>query len=114
MADIFVEDAFGTVHRAHASTEGVAHFLPAVGGFLLARELEYIGGALTDPKRPFVAVLGGSKVSDKLGVIVNLLGKVDALLIGGGMTYTFIKALGGRIGTSLCEDDRFGLCPGCA
>lgn len=106
MADIFVEDAFGTVHRAHASTEGVARFLPAVSGFLLARELEYIGGALHNPKRPFVAILGGSKVSDKLGVILSLLEKVDTLLIGGGMAYTFIKAGGGDIGKSLCEDDR--------
>jgi 3-phosphoglycerate kinase len=106
MADIFVEDAFGTVHRAHASTEGVARNLPAVSGFLLARELEYIGGALDTPKRPFVAILGGSKVSDKLGVILSLLEKVDTLLIGGGMAYTFIKAGGGHIGKSLCEDDR--------
>jgi 3-phosphoglycerate kinase len=106
MADVFVEDAFGTVHRAHASTEGVAHYLPAVSGFLLAKELEYIGGALSSPKHPFVAILGGSKVSDKLGVIVNLLEKVDALLIGGGMAYTFIKASGGKIGKSICEDDR--------
>jgi phosphoglycerate kinase len=106
MADLFVEDAFGTVHRAHASTEGVSHYLPAVSGLLLARELEYIGGALSSPKHPFVAILGGSKVSDKLGVISNLLEKVDTLLIGGGMAYTFIKAAGGRIGKSICEDDR--------
>lgn len=106
MADIFVDDAFGTAHRAHASTEGVSHYLPAVSGFLIAKELEYIGGALNDPKRPFVAILGGSKVSDKLGVIVNLLNKVNALLIGGGMAFTFIKACGGSIGKSLCEEDR--------
>ncbi|NLA85867.1 MAG: phosphoglycerate kinase, partial [Clostridiales bacterium] len=81
-------------------------FLPAVGGFLIAKELRYIGGALDNPKRPFIAILGGSKVSDKLGVIINLLGKVDALLIGGGMAFTFIKAGGGKIGTSLCEEDK--------
>lgn len=106
MADIFVDDAFGTAHRAHASTEGVSHFLPAVGGFLIDAELEQIGGALNNPKRPFIAILGGSKVSDKLGVIINLLSKVDALLIGGGMAFTFIKACGGNIGKSLCEDDK--------
>lgn len=106
MAEIYVSDAFGTVHRAHASTEGVSHYLPAVSGFLVAKELEVLGGALTDPKRPFVAILGGSKVSDKLGVISNLLEKADALLIGGGMAFTFVKARGGRIGTSLCEDDK--------
>ncbi len=106
LADIYVEDAFGSVHRAHASTEGVAHFLPAVSGFLLAKELEHIGGALENPKHPFVAILGGSKVSDKLGVIISLLSKVDTLLIGGGMAFTFIKALGGSIGSSICEDDR--------
>lgn len=106
MAEIYVSDAFGTVHRAHASTEGVSRYLPAVSGFLVAKELEVLGGALTDPGRPFVAILGGSKVSDKLGVISNLLEKADALLIGGGMAYTFIKARGGKIGTSLCEDDK--------
>ncbi len=106
MADIFVDDAFGTAHRAHASTEGVSHYLPAVGGFLIDAELAQIGGALNNPKRPFIAILGGSKVSDKLGVIMNLLGKVDALLIGGGMAFTFIKACGGNIGKSLCEDDK--------
>ena len=106
LADIYVDDAFGTAHRAHASTEGVSHFLPAVGGFLIDAELREIGGALDHPKRPFVAILGGSKVSDKLGVIMNLLGKVDALLIGGGMAFTFIKATGGSIGKSLCEEDR--------
>ena len=106
MAEIFVSDAFGTVHRAHASTEGVSHYLPAVSGFLVAKELEVLGGALDEPKRPFVAILGGSKVSDKLGVISNLLEKADALLIGGGMAYTFVKAQGGNIGQSLCEDDK--------
>lgn len=106
MAEIYVSDAFGTVHRAHASTEGVSRYLPAVSGFLVAKELEVLGGALTDPGRPFVAILGGSKVSDKLGVISNLLEKADALLIGGGMAYTFVKARGGKIGTSLCEDDK--------
>ena len=106
MADIFVSDAFGTVHRAHASTAGVAAYLPAVAGFLVEKELRIIGGALEDPKRPFVAVLGGSKVSDKLGVISSLLEKADTLMIGGGMAYTFVKAMGGSIGTSLCEDDR--------
>lgn len=106
MADIYVDDAFGTAHRAHASTEGVSHYLPAVGGFLIAKELQYIGGALENPKRPFVTILGGSKVSDKLGVIVHLLEKVDTLLIGGGMAFTFIKATGGAIGKSLCEEDK--------
>lgn len=106
MADVFVSDAFGTVHRAHASTEGVSKYLPAVSGFLVAKELEVLGNALDKPKRPFVAILGGSKVSDKLGVISNLLDKADALLIGGGMAYTFIKAQGGKIGNSLCEDDK--------
>ena len=104
MADLFVSDAFGTVHRAHASTEGVSHFLPAVSGFLLKKELDFIGGALSDPKRPFVAILGGSKVSDKLGVIENLLMKADTIIIGGGMAYTFFKARGGKIGQSLCQD----------
>ena len=104
MADIFVSDAFGSVHRAHASTEGVSHFLPAVSGFLLKSELENIGGAIADPKRPLVAILGGAKVSDKLGVIGNLLNKANVILIGGGMAYTFFKAKGGSIGNSLCED----------
>ena len=106
LADLFVSDAFGTVHRAHASTEGVSHYLPAVSGFLLNKELSILGGALDSPVRPLVAILGGSKVSDKLGVINNLLDKADALLIGGGMAYTFIKATGGSIGKSLCEEDR--------
>jgi len=106
MADIYVSDAFGTCHRAHASTAGVAAYLPAVSGFLLSEELEKLGIVLASPERPFAAVLGGSKVSDKLGVIRSLLEKVDILLIGGGMAYTFIKAKGGQIGKSLCEDDR--------
>jgi len=107
LADIFVSDAFGSVHRAHASTEGVSHYLPAVSGFLLKKELDYIGGAISNPKRPLVAILGGAKVSDKLGVISNLLKISDAIIIGGGMAYTFFKAEGGKIGNSLCEDNEF-------
>ena len=106
MAELYVSDAFGTVHRAHASTAGVAAYLPAVSGLLVAKELEIMGGALQDPKRPFVAVLGGAKVSDKIGVINNLLEKADTIIIGGGMAYTFAKAQGGSIGTSLCENDK--------
>ena len=106
MAELYVSDAFGTVHRAHASTAGVAAFLPAVSGLLVAKELEVMGGALNDPKRPFVAVLGGAKVSDKIGVINNLLDKADTIIIGGGMAYTFAKAQGGSIGKSLCEEDK--------
>jgi phosphoglycerate kinase len=106
MAEVYVSDAFGTVHRAHASTEGVSHYLPAVSGFLVAKELEVMGKALDDPKRPFVAVLGGAKVSDKINVINNLLEKADTVIIGGGMAYTFSKAQGGRIGTSLLEEDK--------
>ena len=106
MAELYVSDAFGTVHRAHASTAGVAAFLPAVSGLLVARELEIMGGALENPKRPFVAVLGGAKVSDKIGVINNLLDKADTIIIGGGMAYTFAKAQGGSIGKSLCEPDK--------
>ncbi|MGI5937026.1 MAG: phosphoglycerate kinase [Oscillospiraceae bacterium] len=109
MADVYVSDAFGTVHRAHASTAGVAQFLPSVGGFLVARELEIIGGALENPRRPFVAVLGGAKVSDKIGVINNLMTKADTILIGGGMSYTFIKAMGYEVGTSLLEEDKVEL-----
>ena len=105
MAELYVSDAFGTVHRAHASTAGAA-YLPAVSGLLVAKELEVMGGALNDPKRPFVAVLGGAKVSDKIGVINNLLDKADTIIIGGGMAYTFAKAQGGSIGKSLCEDDK--------
>ena len=106
MAELYVSDAFGTVHRAHASTAGVAAFLPAVSGLLVAKELEIMGKALDDPKRPFVAVLGGAKVSDKIGVINNLLEKADTIIIGGGMAYTFAKAQGGSIGKSLCENDK--------
>ena len=106
MAELYVSDAFGTVHRAHASTAGVAAYLPAVSGLLVAKELEVMGGALNTPKRPFVAVLGGAKVSDKIGVINNLLDKADTIIIGGGMAYTFAKAQGGSIGKSLCEEDK--------
>ncbi len=109
MADIYVNDAFGTAHRAHASTAGVADYLPAVCGFLIQKEISVMGGALENPKRPFVAILGGAKVSDKIGVINNLIEKVDTLIIGGGMAYTFFKALGHSIGTSLCEDDKIDL-----
>ena len=109
MADLYVNDAFGTAHRAHASTEGVAHYLPAVAGYLIQKELEIMGKALDNPEHPFVAILGGAKVSDKIGVINNLLEKVDVLIIGGGMAYTFQKALGGNIGNSLLEADRVEL-----
>lgn len=110
LADVYVNDAFGTAHRAHASTEGVARLLqPAVAGFLIEKELQYLGQALTDPARPFVAVLGGAKVSDKLPAIENLLGKVDTLLIGGGMAYTFLKAKGYSLGNSLVEAEQIDL-----
>ncbi len=109
MADLFVNDAFGTAHRAHASTEGVSHYIPAVSGFLIDKEITFMGGALEAPKHPFVAILGGAKVSDKIGVITNLIDKVDTIIIGGAMAYTFVKAQGGKIGTSLCEDDKMGL-----
>lgn len=109
LADIFVNDAFGTAHRAHASTAGVADYLPAVCGYLIKKEIEVMGGALENPQRPFVAILGGAKVSDKIGVIENLLDKVDALIIGGGMAYTFLKAKGYKIGNSICEDDKLDL-----
>ena len=109
MAEIYVSDAFGTVHRAHASTAGVAEYLPAVAGFLIGKELNFLGKAVTDPERPFVAILGGAKVKDKIGVITNLIEKVDTLLIGGGMAYTFMKATGGEIGNSLCDDERLSL-----
>ena len=110
MADVYVSDAFGAVHRAHASTAGVADYLPAVSGFLIQKELEIIGGALADPKRPLVAILGGSKVSSKIGVINNLLNIADTIIIGGGMTYTFIKAMGGSVGKSLLEADWLDYC----
>ncbi len=109
MAEIYVNDAFGTAHRAHASTAGVADYLPAVCGYLIQKEISVMGGALENPKRPFVAILGGAKVSDKIGVINNLIEKVDTLIIGGGMAYTFFKALGHSVGTSLCEDDKVDL-----
>ena len=110
MAEMYVNDAFGTAHRAHASTEGVTHFLtPCVAGFLIGKELSVMGAALENPTRPFLAILGGAKVSDKIGVIKNLLDKVDVLLIGGGMSYTFQKALGGHVGKSLLEEDKVEL-----
>ena len=109
MAEIYVNDAFGTAHRAHASTAGVADYLPAVCGYLIQKEISVMGKALEDPKRPFVAILGGAKVSDKIGVITNLIEKVDTLIIGGGMAYTFFKAMGRDIGTSICEHDKLEL-----
>ena len=110
MAEIYVSDAFGAVHRAHASTAGVAAYLPAVSGFLIQKELEIMGGALSNPKRPLVAILGGSKVSSKIGVINNLLDIADTIIIGGGMAYTFAKAKGGSIGKSLLEEDWLDYC----
>ncbi len=109
MAEIYVNDAFGTAHRAHASTAGVADYLPAVCGYLIQKEISIMGDALNNPKRPFVAILGGAKVSDKIGVINNLIEKVDTLVIGGAMAYTFNKARGHKIGTSLCEEDKLAL-----
>ena len=109
MAEIYVNDAFGTAHRAHASTAGLADYLPAVCGYLIQKEISVMGGALADPQRPFVAILGGAKVSDKIGVINNLIDKVDTLIIGGGMAYTFFKAFGNEIGTSICEHDKLDL-----
>ena len=106
MAEIFVNDAFGSAHRAHASTEGISHYLPSVSGFLIEKELAFLGDALNNPERPFVAILGGAKVSDKIGVIDSLLEKVDTLMIGGGMAYTFFKAQGYEVGNSLCEPDK--------
>ena len=105
LADVFVNDAFGTAHRAHCSTTGVAAFLPAVCGYLIQKEIKFMGGALANPKRPLVAILGGAKVSDKIGVISNLIDKCDTIIIGGGMAYTFMKYLGHNIGTSLLEED---------
>ena len=107
--DIYVNDAFGTAHRAHATTAGVADYRPAVCGYLIQKEIGIMGKALADPARPFVAILGGAKVSDKIGVIENLIEKVDTLIIGGGMAYTFFKAMGYNVGTSLCEDDKIDL-----
>ncbi len=109
LADIYVNDAFGTAHRAHASTAGVADYLPAVSGYLIKKEIEYLGKVLTSPEKPFAAILGGAKVSDKIGVIENLIEKVDSLIIGGGMAYTFLKAKGYNIGTSICEYDKLDL-----
>jgi phosphoglycerate kinase len=110
LGDLYVNDAFGSAHRAHASTEGVTQFIkPAVAGYLMQKELEYLGKALANPARPFVAVLGGSKISGKIDVIENLLGKVDAILVGGGMAYTFYKAQGGEIGESILESDKLDL-----
>ncbi|MBQ1950194.1 MAG: phosphoglycerate kinase [Clostridia bacterium] len=109
LAELYVNDAFGSAHRAHASTAGVADYLPAACGYLIQKELNVMGGALANPKRPFVAILGGAKVSDKIGVINNLIEKVDTLIIGGGMAYTFQRAIGNEIGTSLCEEDKIEL-----
>ncbi len=109
LAELFVNDAFGTAHRAHASTAGIAEYLPAAAGFLLEKELKFLGEALENPQRPFIAILGGAKVSDKIGVIQNLLGKVDKLIIGGGMSYTFLKARGLEIGKSILEADKMEL-----
>ena len=106
LGDLFVQEAFGTAHRAHSSTAGVADYLPAYGGFLISKELEFLKGAVEAPKRPFVAIIGGAKVSSKIGVLENLLDKVDTLIIGGGMTFTFLKAQGLEVGTSLVEDDK--------
>ena len=109
LAEVYVNDAFGTAHRAHASTAGVADYLPAVSGFLIKKELDFMGKALENPERPFVAILGGAKVSDKIGVIENLLEKVDTLIIGGAMAYTFLKSQGVKIGNSLCEEEKLDL-----
>lgn len=109
MAEIYVNDAFGTAHRAHSSTAGIAQYLPAVSGFLMEKELNFLGTALENPKRPFVAILGGAKVSDKIAVIDNLLNKVNSLIIGGAMANTFIKAMGYNVGNSLCETDKIDL-----
>jgi phosphoglycerate kinase len=109
LADIYVNDAFGAAHRAHASTEGIAHYLPAVAGLLMEKELEALGNALSNPERPFTAIIGGAKVKDKIGVIDNLLDKVDNLIIGGGLAYTFVKAKGYEVGKSLLEEDKIEL-----
>lgn len=109
LGDIFVNDAFGTAHRAHASTEGVTHYLESAAGFLLDKEIEYLGNAVQNPRKPFMVILGGAKVSDKIGVIENLLPKCDAIIIGGGMAYTFLKAKGLEIGNSKLEKDKLDL-----
>lgn len=108
LAEVYVNDAFGSAHRAHASTEGIAHFLPAVAGFLMEKELQFLGNAIENPKRPFTAILGGAKVKDKIKVIENLMQKVDYLLIGGGMAFTFLKAKGYEVGKSLLDADNLG------
>lgn len=110
LAELYVNDAFGTAHRAHASTEGVTKYIPGVAGYLMQKEIDYLGGALSNPKRPFVAILGGAKVKDKIGVIESLLGKVDRLIIGGGMAYTFFKAQGKEIGNSLLDSGSLDFC----
>jgi len=112
LADVFVNDAFGTAHRAHASTEGVTKYLPSVAGFLIEKELEFMGGALENPERPFLAILGGAKVSDKIGVIENLITKVNSIILGGGMAYTFLKAKGLEVGNSLVDEERIPLADG--
>jgi 3-phosphoglycerate kinase len=109
LGEVYINDAFGSVHRAHASTEGIAHFLPAVAGFLLKKEIEYLGKVTQSPDKPFVLILGGAKVSDKIGVICNMLDKVDSIIIGGGMAYTFLKAQGKDIGSSKLEEDKIDL-----
>ena len=109
LGEIFVNDAFGTAHRAHASTEGVTHFLKSAAGFLLEKEIKYLGGAVTNPAKPFVVILGGAKVSDKIGMIENLLPKADAIIVGGGMAYTFLKAQGKPIGNSKLEKEKLDL-----
>ena len=109
LAELYVNDAFGAAHRAHASTAGVADYLPAACGYLIQKEINFMGGALNNPKRPLVAILGGAKVSDKIGVIENLIEKVDTLIVGGGMAYTFFKAKGFTVGDSICEDDKIEL-----
>jgi len=109
LVDVFVNDAFGTAHRAHASTEGVTHFLKSAAGFLLEKEIKYLGGAVSNPQKPFMVILGGAKVSDKIGVIENLLPKCDAIIVGGGMAYTFLKAQGKQIGNSKLEKDKLDL-----
>ena len=111
LGDVFVQDAFGTAHRAHASTTGIAEFIPAVSGFLIEKELKFLGQAVNDPKRPFAAIMGGAKVGDKISVITNLLSKVDILIIGGGMAYTFLKAKGLPIGKSILDEEGLKLIP---
>ena len=109
LAELYVNDAFGTAHRAHSSTAGVANYLPAVAGFLMEKEINFLGTTLENPTRPFMAILGGKKVSDKIGVIDSLLEKVDTLMIGGGMAYTFFKSMGYNVGNSICELDKLDI-----